>query len=141
MTHTAASVTIAATNTVEGAQTVAPGVATTWTPTRAGPIRFSLVRPGRQPMKIEAPPANAESITTEPVTVRSAPAGADRQLREVSARVLGDGHVAADRGPVERRDHRRRVLERRRRQEAAVVGLIDRDRRGRGQLEVAELAR
>jgi hypothetical protein len=42
---TAAKVTIAASNTTEGTRTVAPGVATTWTPTGAGPIRFTLALP------------------------------------------------------------------------------------------------
>jgi len=43
--YTAATVTIAASNTREGTQTVAPGVATTWTPTGAGPIAFTLALP------------------------------------------------------------------------------------------------
>ena len=66
--YTSAAVTIAAANTTEGTQTVGPGVATMWTPTGNGPLRFTLAPPR------SSAPYGSVQLTTAGGTLDCSPA-------------------------------------------------------------------
>ena len=95
----------------------------------------SCARAG-SPCRSRRRPRTAASITALPVTVRSAPPVPTGSWVVIApAGAWADDDVTADGGPGQLRHDGRRVGERRRGQEAVVVGGVDRDRRRRGHVD------